>query len=94
MDTKGWTVVFFSGTDYEAELVSNRLVDADIPAVVLSQRDHAWNLTHGYLAKVRVLVPDEYVAAASEILDGDALTEEELTHIALGLDKDTPLSPQ
>lgn len=80
---EGWSVVFRSGTDYGSELVRDRLVDAGIPAVVLNHRDHAWNLNHGYLAKVRVLVPDEYVEAAEQILAGPDLTDEELADIAL-----------
>lgn len=80
---EGWSVVFKSGTDYGSELVRDRLVDAGIPAVILNHRDHAWNLTHGYLAKVRVLVPDEFADAAEQILAGPGLTDEELAEIAL-----------
>lgn len=80
---EGWSVVFKSGTDYGSELVRDRLADAGIPAVILNHRDHAWNLTHGYLAKVRVLVPDEFAAAAEQLLAGPGLTEEELAEIAL-----------
>ena len=80
---EGWSVVFKSGTDYGSELVRNRLADAGIPAVILNHRDHAWNLTHGYLAKVRVLVPDDCVDAAGQILANPGLTDEELTEIAL-----------
>ena len=75
--------MFFSGTDYESELVRNRLADAEIPAVLLSQRDHAWNLSHGYLAKVRVLVPDAYLEAAQELLREPPLSLEELEALAL-----------
>lgn len=65
---KDWRVVFTSGTDYEAELVSCRLKDQGVAAVVLSQRDHAWNLNLGYLAKVRVYVPADQCERATEIL--------------------------
>ncbi len=64
----GWTAVFVAGTDYEADLVCLRLRDNDIPAVVLNQRDHMWNLTIGYLAKVRVLVPDDKAEFATALL--------------------------
>ena len=87
MVRKGWCVVFMSGTDYESELVKSRLDDADIPAVLLSQRDHAWNLTQGYLAKVRVLVPDAYREAAEELLREPPLTPEELEAQALSTPK-------
>ena len=47
---EGWIAVFSSGTDFEADLVRDRIDDAGIPAVVLTQRDHAFNLTVGDLA--------------------------------------------
>lgn len=78
-----WIVVFKSGTDYEADLVRDRLDDADIPAVVLTQRDHAFNLTMGDLAQVHVLVPPAHVQAAAEVLDSVPFTDEELTEAAL-----------
>ncbi|HMB89768.1 MAG TPA: hypothetical protein VKP65_02910 [Rhodothermales bacterium] len=78
-----WIVVFKSGTDYEADLVRDRLDDADIPAVVLTQRDHAFNLTMGDLAQVHVLVPPAHVEAAVAVLDSIPFTDEELTEAAL-----------
>ncbi len=78
----GWRIVFSSGTDYESELVRNRLADADIPVVLLSQRDHAWNLCHGYLAKVRVLVPEAYREEAEALLSAPPVTVEELEALA------------
>ena len=81
---KGWACVFTSGTDYEAEMVCARLQAADIPAVVLSQRDHAWNLTQGFLAKVRVMVPESVQSEAEALLNAATLPDEELTRAALG----------
>ena len=80
---EGWVVVFKSGKDYEADLVRDRLDDAGIPAVVLNQRDHAFNLTHGYLAQVRVLTPPEHVEAAAEVLSAPLPSDEELEGAAL-----------
>ena len=54
-----------------------------IPAVVLSQRDHAFNLTHGDLAQVRVLTPPEHVQAAAEVLASDPPSEDELAAAAM-----------
>ena len=56
---QNWVTIFTSGTDYEADLVRDRLDDRGIPAVVLTQRDHAFNLTVGDLAAVRVMVPPD-----------------------------------
>ena len=82
-DSTDWTEVFRSGTDYEASLVHARLQDADIPAVILNQRDHAFNLTFGYLAKVKVMVPKSMKKEASELLSKPPLTDEELSKAAL-----------
>lgn len=80
---EGWIVVFESGTDYEADLVRDRLDDAGIPAVILTQRDHAFNLTIGDLAQVRVLVPSQHVEAATGLLTSTPLSDEELEQAAL-----------
>lgn len=80
---EGWIVVFQSGTDYESDLVRDRLDDAGLHAVVLSQRDHAFNLTHGDLAQVRVLTPPEHVEAAAEVLGTAPPSDEELEAAAL-----------
>ena len=69
----GWKAVYVAGTDYEADLVCLRLRDRNIPAVVLNQRDHAWNLNLGYLAKVRVFVQDNNVALATRLLEEEGL---------------------
>ena len=78
---KDWQVVFTSGTDYEAELVSSRLKDQGVDAVVLSQRDRAWNLNLGYLAKVRVFVPVDQLEWATEILH-ESVPEEQVLRSA------------
>ena len=77
-----WEEVFLCSTDYEAELVRARLEDAGIFSVLLNQRDHAFNLTQGSMAKVRVLVPKSLKAEASALLSAEALTDEELTEAA------------
>ena len=80
---QGWVVVFESGTDYEADLVRDRLDDAGIPAAILTQRDHAFNLTIGDLAQVRVLVPAAHVEAATDLLATAPLTDAELEQAAM-----------
>ena len=83
MDLTDWTEVFRCGTDYEAELVKSRLSDAGTPVVILNHRDHAFNLTHGYLAKVRVMVPQSFAAQARDLLDSQPPSDDELTRQAL-----------
>lgn len=70
-------------TDYEANLVRARLEDAGIFSVLLNQRCHAFNLTQGSIAKIRVLVPKSMKAEALALLAAEALTDEELTEAAL-----------
>ncbi|MCY4172427.1 MAG: DUF2007 domain-containing protein [Bacteroidetes bacterium] len=82
-DSIDWVEVFRCGTDYEAALVHARLQDEHIPAVILNQRDHAFNLNLGYLSKVKVLVPKSMEKQASDLLDSKPLTDEELAQIAL-----------
>ncbi len=78
-----WTVIFESGTDYESDIVRDRLDDAGLSAVVLTQRDHAFNLTHGDLAQVRVLVPPDQVEAALAVLQSEPVTDAELEAAAM-----------
>lgn len=84
-----WVSVFRTSTDYEADLVRDRLDDGGIPAVVLTQRDHAFNLNVGDLASVHVMVPPERVEDAVQLLE-QKLTEKELEDAALGADRDAP----
>lgn len=80
----GWLTVFKSSTDYEADIVKDRLVDAGISAVVLTHRDHAFHLNVGDLAVVRVLVAPEQFEEATTILRSAPLTDQELEEAALG----------
>lgn len=84
-----WVSIFRTSTDYEADLVRDRLDDGGVPAVVLTQRDHAFNLNVGDLASVHVMVPpdraDDAVELLQQRLDDDALEE-----AALGADPEAP----
>ena len=84
-----WVSVFRTSTDYEADLVRDRLDDSDIPAVVLTQRDHAFNLNVGDLARVHVMVPPDRAEEAVSLLN-EQLSDEELEEAALGADPDAP----
>lgn len=89
-EVQGWIVVHTTGTDYEADLVRDRLDDSGIPAVVLTQRDHAFNLTVGRMAPVHVLVPVDHVADARALLLSPPLTDRELTEVAMAADPEAP----
>lgn len=85
-----WVSVFSAGTDYEADFVRDRLDDHGLAAVILTQRDHAFNLNVGDLALVHVLVRPEDEEAARAILAQAPLTDEELEEAALSADVRAP----
>lgn len=78
-----WVTVFTSGTDYEADIVRDRLDDSGIPAVVLTQRDHAFNLNVSDLATTRVLVPPDRAEEAVPLIEEDLISDEELEEAAM-----------
>ncbi len=86
----GWVAVFTTGTDYEADLVRDRLDDSGLSAVVLTRRDHAFNLNVGELANVCVLVPPDQVEEARSILASKPISDAELEAAALAADPDAP----
>lgn len=83
-----WEVVFETNTDYEAEIVRDRLDDAGLRAVVDTKRDHAFFLTVGDLARVLVRVPQEELEAARAVLASKPVSDAELTRAALDADPD------
>lgn len=85
-----WVVVFESGTDYEADIVRDRLDDSGIDAVILTQRDHAFNLNVGDLSDVSVLVPPDQVEDAVSLLQSKPFSDEELNRAAMSADPKAP----
>ena len=83
---EGWISIFNSGTDFEADLVRDRLDESGIPAVVLTQRDHAFNLNVGDMSPVHVMVPPAHVDAARELINSAPLTDAELEEAAMSAD--------
>lgn len=84
-----WVAVLNTSTDYEADLVRDRLDAAGVAAVVLTQRDHSFNLNVGDLAPVRVMVKPEDVGAAQEVINQRPFTDAELTEAALNADPES-----
>ena len=87
---EGWIAVFNTSTDFEADLVRDRFGEADIPAVVLTQRDHSFNLNVGDMSPVRVMVPPEYEETARTHLNAKPLTDAELEEAAMSSDINAP----
>ena len=81
-----WVVVFETNTDYEAELVRDRLDDAGLRAVIDTKRDHAFFLTVGDLARVFVRVPTEEADEARSILASAPISDAELEKAAMDAD--------
>jgi hypothetical protein len=65
---KQWTPVFSTGTDYEADMVRDRLDSAGLEAVIMSKRDRSFGVNVGDLAAVAVLVPASQAQEAKQIL--------------------------
>jgi len=87
---EGWVSIFECSTDFEADLVRDRLDEEDIPAVVLTQRDHAFNLNVGDLSAVHVMVQPDDEAAARELLAEAPITDAELEAAAMAADVMAP----
>jgi len=89
---EGWITVAKFGTDYEADILRDRLDDAGFSAVTLTQRDHAFNLMVGDLATVRVMVPPEQFDEAKAFIASDPSTDIELDEAAMTSNTDIPSS--
>jgi hypothetical protein len=87
---EGWVSAYECSTDFEADLVRDRLDAAGIGAVVLTQRDHSFNLNVGDLAPVHVMVRPGDEAAARELLAEAPLSDEELERAAMAADIAAP----
>jgi hypothetical protein len=64
----GWTRLYETGHDWEAELVKQELENNNIPAVVDSHKDHTRQFTVGHLSSIYVLVHFEDILEAEEII--------------------------
>lgn len=81
-----WVVIFESGTDYESEIVRDRLDDAGIPAVIDTKRDHAFFLNVGSMSNVFVRVPVAYEADARALLASPIISSDDLEEAAMNAD--------
>lgn len=86
----GWVSAFEASTDFEADLVRDRLGEADIDAVVLTQRDHSFNLNVGDLSPVHVMVRPEDHGRAREVLDQAPVSDADLEAAAMAADVMAP----
>ena len=87
---EGWVSVFECSTDFEADLVRDRLDEEGLAAVVFTQRDHSFNLNVGDLAAVHVMVRPEEEAAARALLLEPMISDAELEAAAMSADLMAP----
>jgi hypothetical protein len=66
---QNWAVAYISSTEYEAEMVKANLENAGIEALIFNQQDHAYFLTVGSMARVNVMVPNNRVIEAKQIIE-------------------------
>ncbi len=78
-----WVPAFSTGVDYEAEIVSDRLKDAGIPALVMNQREKSIGIPFTDQKLIDVLVPPDRVDEARAVLEQQPISDEELERAAL-----------
>ena len=87
---EGWVSVFECSTDFEADLVRDRLDEEGLAAVVFTQRDHSFNLNVGDLAAVHVMVRPEEEGAARNVLLEPMISDADLEAAAMSADLMAP----
>ncbi|HEX9950817.1 MAG TPA: DUF2007 domain-containing protein [Rubricoccaceae bacterium] len=87
---EGWVSIFECSTDFEADLVRDRLDEEGLAAVVFTQRDHSFNLNVGDLAAVHVMVRPEEEAAARALLAEPMMSDSDLEDAAMSADLMAP----
>ena len=87
---EGWVSVFECSTDFEADLVRDRLDEEGLAAVVFTQRDHSFNLNVGDLAAVHVMCKPEDEAEARAIVSQAPISDQELEDAAMSADLMAP----
>jgi hypothetical protein len=83
---EGWIAIFSTSTDFEADLVRDRLDAEGVDAVVLTQRDHTFNLNVGDMAPVHVMVQPADVGRARAVIESVPFTDAELSEAAMNAD--------
>ncbi len=87
---EGWVSAFSCSTDFEADLVRDRLDEAGVDAIVLTQRDHSFNLNVGDLSPVHVMVPPKHAEMAAGVLNENPISDAELEEAAMNADVMAP----
>lgn len=72
---EGWAVVRTVDYEHQADMICDRLAAAGIESTVLSQKDHMNVVWVGDLSEVKILVPNEQLTAALEVVKDIELPE-------------------
>ncbi len=75
---EGWTCVYETGREYDAELIKGYLESLDIPCSMLNKKDRAYGLTIGDMALIWIYVPDDQVQRAQQALHEWNMEDEHL----------------
>lgn len=75
---EGWTCVYETGREYDAELIKGYLESLDIPCSMLNKKDRAYGLTIGDMALIWIYVPDDQVQRAQQALNEWNMEDEPL----------------
>ncbi len=71
-ETVHWATVYVAANRTEAEIIRSHLMAEEIPAVLQGEAlGQVYGLTMGPLAKVNVLVPEEWLEQARKVLGGE-----------------------
>ena len=84
-----WAPVFETEAELEAEIVADRLKDADIPAVVMKRQEKFIGTIFTEQKLIQVLVQPGRVEEAKEVLNQQPLSDEELEQAALNAGKES-----
>jgi hypothetical protein len=75
---EGWTCVYETGREYDAELIKGYLESLDIPCSMLNKKDRAYGLTIGDMALIWIYVPEDQLQRAQQALEEWNLEDEHL----------------
>ncbi len=67
-DLYGWTCVFESASEVEAEMIRAYLADRELPVEILNKKDRTYTVGVGHLSQVFVYVPTDHADAARQAL--------------------------
>ncbi|MBN8588956.1 MAG: DUF2007 domain-containing protein [Rhodothermia bacterium] len=84
----GWSIVFWSEVEYEAEIVRDRLASEGVEAMIMDMSSSALPIQTADFSRFVVMVKPEDVDRADEVITIEPVSEDELEEAAMNA---TPL---